>query len=166
MTWNSAILHIQCVQLVSQKPSDLSETREASLHSAIDWPMLSNVFHTGANNTCTNKAQHVVLMCFEAGQKEFDFLQNLTGHYSSLGKTFVFNYTFETFLTLIKTCSEKSRKPSSVCWHSSVHSLTYIFLSEEVAKKTHVPCFLPSLRKLSETKTGGEEWGPWTSLFA
>lgn len=72
--------------------SDLSKNREASLHSAIDWQIFSNVFHTGVSKTRTSKAQHVVLMHFEAGQKKFDFLQNLTGQYFSLSKTFVLNY--------------------------------------------------------------------------
>lgn len=62
--------------------------------------MFSNVFQTGVSKTCSNKAQHVVLMHFEAGQMKFDFLQNLTEQYSSLSKTLVnlFNYTFQTFL--------------------------------------------------------------------
>lgn len=41
--------------------------------------MFSNVFHTGDSKTYTSKAQHVVLIHFEADQKKFDFLQNQTG---------------------------------------------------------------------------------------
>ena len=106
----------------------------------------------------------------EAGQRKFDFLQNLALHYALLSKTFVPNYIFQTFLGFTRATPHINK---NLPWEKQKAFQSFLAfqvctakdtpLPERGVRKNHASSFPLSLRQWSKTKLKWE-LGPWASL--